>query len=726
MHKVTQYSLIFITLVVFISGIAVQETFAQTKLYDLYPGSVSVAFSPNGQYIATGDTDGYLRLWEVSSGENIYYRSLGGEVAGVAFSPDGRYIAADGVGGSVRAVLLEASTGGEVLRADLADAANAIHSVAFSSNERYVAVGDNIGYAYLLDVNDGSWTAWTYSQDELYAVAFSPNGEYLVTGDSDGYARLWEVSTWWGDADDLNVQSVELGGNVKAVAFSPNGKYLAADGYDGNDSNVTIYDVVSDRVVQHIELGNNHPNVLTFSPDGQYLAVGGTDPEIIIYRIGTEEITLTTQITEEKTIQVTSEVRDLAWNPDGDLISDGRAVYRTLLPSWDDSLGIRLTLPEDFISEVAFGPNTTYFIWNVQFPKFIGVAETDVIYRDCTITLDLEGVPDNSLSDRLFSNLLEYIRQAEKRILPINPTLFMAKEFAINSGILDVFPDEPQYFMFPLKTAAERSSDVEKEANESLLIAAGTHLVGLIPLAGDLLSLGITFGSIEYKRVLAIDEILRSIMDPQIRLTNSTYDPGRPNDQLKFVLILPKRVTTVKIKVEQQYSLESEVSDRIPRRNTPTYTATREGTWDLEYGTFAAPRAQPIALADYPPFQLLPPEIQDSLLRHFSTVVNSKELLIPEETSLLPNYPNPFNPETWIPYQLAEPADVTVTIYAVDGKVVRTLALGHQPVGIYQGKNRAAHWDGKNALGESVTSGVYFYTLKAGDFTVTRKMLIRK
>ena len=100
--------------------------------------------------------------------------------------------------------------------------------------------------------------------------------------------------------------------------------------------------------------------------------------------------------------------------------------------------------------------------------------------------------------------------------------------------------------------------------------------------------------------------------------------------------------------------------------------------------------------------------------------------LTPKETSLLPNYPNPFNPETWIPYQLAKPADVTVTIYAIDGTVVRTLALGHQPVGIYQDKSRAAYWDGKNALGESVASGVYFYTLKAGDFTATRKMLIRK
>ena len=64
-------------------------------------------------------------------------------------------------------------------------------------------------------------------------------------------------------------------------------------------------------------------------------------------------------------------------------------------------------------------------------------------------------------------------------------------------------------------------------------------------------------------------------------------------------------------------------------------------------------------------------------------------LFIPEETTLLHNYPNPFNPETWIPYQLAEPAEVTLTIYAVNGTLVRTLALGHQPAGIYQTRNRA-------------------------------------
>ena len=99
---------------------------------------------------------------------------------------------------------------------------------------------------------------------------------------------------------------------------------------------------------------------------------------------------------------------------------------------------------------------------------------------------------------------------------------------------------------------------------------------------------------------------------------------------------------------------------------------------------------------------------------------------IPEKTALLPNYPNPFNPETWIPYQLSEPATVTLTIYSAKGTVIRTLQIGNMSAGIYQTKSRAAYWDGKNKLGEPVASGVYFYTLTADDFTATHKMLLIK
>ena len=99
---------------------------------------------------------------------------------------------------------------------------------------------------------------------------------------------------------------------------------------------------------------------------------------------------------------------------------------------------------------------------------------------------------------------------------------------------------------------------------------------------------------------------------------------------------------------------------------------------------------------------------------------------IPDQTRLLPNYPNPFNPETWIPYQLAEDGDVHIHIYDLHGRRVRTLDLGHQSVGYYVQRDKAAYWDGRNNLRESLASGIYIYQFVAGDYTQMRRLVIVK
>ena len=101
-------------------------------------------------------------------------------------------------------------------------------------------------------------------------------------------------------------------------------------------------------------------------------------------------------------------------------------------------------------------------------------------------------------------------------------------------------------------------------------------------------------------------------------------------------------------------------------------------------------------------------------------------VLAPKETTLLPNYPNPFNPETWIPYRLAEDAFVTLTIYDQSGQVIRRLDVGHRMAAFYESRSKAIYWNGRNEFGEQVASGVYFYHLTAGDYSATRKMLILK
>ena len=98
----------------------------------------------------------------------------------------------------------------------------------------------------------------------------------------------------------------------------------------------------------------------------------------------------------------------------------------------------------------------------------------------------------------------------------------------------------------------------------------------------------------------------------------------------------------------------------------------------------------------------------------------------PLQNKLLQNYPNPFNPETWIPYQLSEDSPVSVSIYNTTGKVIRTLSLGIQSAGYYNSRGQAAYWDGKNTLGESVSSGIYFYQLTTPTFQQTRRLVILK
>jgi len=133
---------------------------------------------------------------------------------------------------------------------------------------------------------------------------------------------------------------------------------------------------------------------------------------------------------------------------------------------------------------------------------------------------------------------------------------------------------------------------------------------------------------------------------------------------------------------------------------------------------------------------------KDRLIGDADLTVNPNDLLqafkateirynqIPNLSRLLPNYPNPFNPETWIPFEINYQSEVEVTIYDISGKLVRTLDLGFKHAGIYTTRDRAAYWDGKSELGERATSGIYFYSITAkGDklsFTSTRQMVILK
>jgi hypothetical protein len=124
------------------------------------------------------------------------------------------------------------------------------------------------------------------------------------------------------------------------------------------------------------------------------------------------------------------------------------------------------------------------------------------------------------------------------------------------------------------------------------------------------------------------------------------------------------------------------------------------------------------------------PFVQDITLDEIRNAVVNVRLrlgdIMPERSALLQNYPNPFNPETWIPYHLRDAAPVSIRVYNASGQLIRTLELGHKDAGVYVSQWKAAYWDGKNEAGEEVASGTYFYSITAGDFFATGKMVVKK
>ncbi|HIA69473.1 TPA: T9SS type A sorting domain-containing protein, partial [Candidatus Poribacteria bacterium] len=150
------------------------------------------------------------------------------------------------------------------------------------------------------------------------------------------------------------------------------------------------------------------------------------------------------------------------------------------------------------------------------------------------------------------------------------------------------------------------------------------------------------------------------------------------------------------------------------------------------FGQGAAPAivSQPVAMfAMVENWVRLAEAADDGSVEFDQGIAVLKEILSsikPAETVLMPNYPNPFNPETWIPYHLSQDAEVVVRIYDVRGRIVRTLDMGFQSFGYYASRDKAAYWNGKTDIGETVSSGTYFYQIQAGDYTDIRKMVILK
>ena len=714
-----------------------------------------VAYSPDSQTVASGYEDGTVRFWNTATG-TLKHTITGhsNAIHTLAYSPDGNTLAVGGDDSIRTAGLWDVAT--HTYKHSLEKVPTGfpwwgVDSLAFSPDGTTIA-GAHYNKVWLWDAKthktrhifDGyNHHDVAYSPDGTtfisgLKVAFSPDGTKIVsqaiylgtsatlrdveTGRSIKSFRIFDDFT---SGKELIVYDMEtarvihlltfVDGYVRDIAYSPDGNMVAA----AIGSSVYLWDATTGRLrYRFIGEGHDlHKNErfmsVTFSPDGTTLASGdGTaeaeaswsrdgaaeGPAVRLWDVSTGTIKTTLYGHSRAVVS-------LAFSPDGQTLAsgshDGTVLFWDMTPS--DTTDVTPSTPETSETDEVDTPTTPVETETDNTTVDISPKTIASPNRGKQITFSLNITSGANVAG--YQATLQFDTTALKYIESSNSNYLPSGAFAI--------PVVAQG-----KTITLAASSLDGESNGDGTLATITFEVTAVKVSTVTLS-----------DVLLTDSAGESFT-PQTgnaEITKSTHLPEDVNEDGVVNIV---DLTLVASNLDQTGANAADVNgDGVVNIVDLTLVAAAFGNTaaaplalDL-YSEITPTRADIEAwLCEARKMNLTDPTFQ----RGIQMLKQLLAALTPKETALLPNYPNPFNPETWIPYQLAKPADVTVCIYAADGKLVRTLTLGHQAVGKYYHRSRAAYWDGKNAQGEAVASGVYFYTLTAGDFSATRKMLILK